>query len=303
MGQACPSAALAATEEELPFGWRAALDSLLKATNQAGRAWGCTGARLSLSLDPNGAGAILRLEERDGRTVERHIATPEDLVPTGEALLASPERPAPPPPASDDAISTRPTPRPTLLKKPIDVTHDVAIHGPRVEPRLLVDGVLTGRYTGQTSALWGGAAIRGTIPIGAWSAGIWARFDLPAWVFTKVPEDFSMSEVCVGLSVGRRLVASPLELHLLAGPSLAVVAMEGGMEPDFAEGGRVDARVGVELRSLWTIAGVWRAVVSLDGEIAPGAAGSAKGRQVDPALPALPTYTMGLSIGVQASVL
>ena len=46
---------------------------------------------LTLVLDTVGSGATLRVEVAPGRFVERPVASPGEIVPTGEALLAVPE--------------------------------------------------------------------------------------------------------------------------------------------------------------------------------------------------------------------
>ena len=165
--------------------------------------------------------------------------------------------------------------------------------------RIYLDALLSSRYAGPASALWGGGLFRATLPIEAWSAGVWVRFDAPAWALTHVPAHFSMSEVAIGLSVNRRIFAEPFELRVGFEPSVAVISMEGGPEQDHEEGGKVDARLGLALRGIWPISRSWRFLGSLDGEFAPAAlGGTSSHRRIDPDLPPAPAYTLGVSLGV-----
>jgi hypothetical protein len=176
-----------------------------------------------------GAGATLSVEDRSGRIVSRAVASPDEIVPTGKALLATSAPRSSEPAGAVGAIAPEILPRPGGARS-ADVarrSRPQAEAPERAEPRLRMGALAGPRYAGATNAVWGGATLRGTVPLGEWSAGLWARYDLPAYMIDPVPLDFSMSEVSVGASIGRRLLAGPLELAITLDPSLVVLSMEG----------------------------------------------------------------------------
>jgi len=287
------------SETPLPDAWARELDALVAATAREGRPWSCPGGRASLILDPAGERATLIVEDRAARRRTRNVASPEDVVPMGEALLAVAEAPSAslpvePSPTSTAQADSRAPPMGTHLGS------DMA--APSRDPRFLVRGAVASRYVGATNALWGGAVVRGIISFGPWSVGIWTRYDLPAKPFSTVPPNFSMSEVCVGASMGRRLVSGPLEIGVAIDPSVAVVSMSGGQGGENAEGGMVDARLGLRVHAALPFGDTWRGIFELDGELAPAALGGSKRRRIDEALPPAPSYTAGLGVGLEAAI-
>src|SRR5262249_1061805 len=160
--------------------------------------WSCSGA--SLRLTPrSGGGATLEVTEPQGRSAERFVPSPDDLVPIGQAVLSQtlPPKPAP---AADDGAANRGL---ALPPPPAHPPH------PPSPPPLPVEALLSGRYAAPTPALWSGAMLRVGVPFGPWSAGVWARFEVPTITLTALPADFSMTEGCVGLSADRLLFEHP----------------------------------------------------------------------------------------------
>lgn len=316
-GQTCPETAVASNEQLLSPEWRVSLHDLVKATSKPGFPWSCTGARLSLTQDADGTGAILRIEDRHERSAERHVRSPADLVPTGEALLASTERIESEPldveverhegfgaQVQPSAAKSSPeirgeTSKSTRKKPPTANQLPNSEKSLFPEPRVLVGVFATGRYSGPLNTLWSGFALRGSIPFGDWSVALSGRFNFPAWIFDQVPIDFSMSEMSIQFGIGRRLIRRPFELHTVLDFSMHVVTMEGGDEPNLAEASGADPRVGLDIRTVWPLKGRWRFVVALDGELAPLAFVGSDDRKVDDALPPLPSHTIGLSLGLE----
>lgn len=300
---AAPCAPAVADEgaASLPEAWRRELDALVAASGRGGHPWSCTGARLSLSPAPDGRGATLAVEDAAGRR-ERGVEAPEDLVPIGKALLAITIAPAPPPPPTPPAADAAPpiAPPPPALPAP-------KAAGPRLA--LLVDALAETRFSGPTEALWAGASLRGTAAIDAWLAGLWARYEAPIAVFDRVPPDFTMSSVSIGLAGGRRLLAAPVELDVTFEPSLAVVLTGGRPDPhgEVSRDAQIDPRLGARLGMGVPLFGSrFRALVALDGEIAPGAfdqgGQGGPGHHGPPPLPSRPAYTIGLSIGAELTL-
>lgn len=288
--------------------WRAALEALSRATSREGLPWSCPGGSVELLPDPvrDGApagaagGALLTVTDRNGRSVSRRVAGPDEVVPTGEALLAAP---------IDDAV---PAPRPSVHDgdKP-QALHEGGSSAPRppaspAEPRAQIQLTLGPRLSGPGAMAWGSARLGLQLPIGPWAIGFWARYDLHLagpdghWV------NLETSSVSAAVSVGRRILANPFELRVTVDPSIAVVMMESGYEDrPHPEGAKPMFRLGSSVSGLFPIAGVFRGVVALDGEFAP--AGITGMRNIDthnqpPQLPPVPVYTAGILLGVEASI-
>jgi len=148
-------------------------------------------------------------------------------------------------------------------------------------------------------AVWGTGTLRVAVPFGAWSVGVSARYAVP-YVFDAVAADFSVTDLDFGLSLARRLLASPIELTATVDPSVAVVMMEGGAGEQVAQGARIDFRLGVGLRAAFHFTRIWRAVLAIDGELAP--AQVARVHRIDPMLPPIPAYSAGAALGVGAAI-
>jgi hypothetical protein len=276
--------------------WRAALEALSRATQQEGLPWSCPGGSVDLVPDGSG-GAELTVIDPQGRSVSRHVAGPEEVVPTGEALLASPvEEAAPPAPAEPQSRAPQPR-EPSPVEPPPIVPS---------EPRALINLAVGPRVSGPGAIGWLSGRLGLQLPFGPWFAGFWARYDLhlagPSgdWV------NFSTSSISASLTAGRRLMTDPFELRVTFDPSVAVVLMEAGHESmPHPEGAKPALRLGTSLAGVFPIKGMFRGVISLDGEFAP--AGFAGLGNIDtqnhpPQLPAVPTYTAGILLGVEASV-
>lgn len=294
----CEPATLASSDDALPPAWRAALEDLVEAAAGEGQPWDCSGARISFEL--SGTEGELSVDLPDGRRVSRPVPSPELVKATGEALLTGVDAH----PVPTDASTTKPdkpSPRPqgeppsTGEPKP-----SKPLPPPETSWRLLLDAGISGRYTDSPNALWGGGTVRVTVPFGAWSGAAWVRFSLPAHIFEKVPADFAMSDVSVGLSVGRRFIEHPVEIRVSLGPALGVISEAGGYEPDFHEGSRPEIRVGADFQLTWPFLRLGRFFLANDFELSPQ--NFSGKRRIDPALPPLPVFSLGLSAGVGVAI-
>jgi hypothetical protein len=179
--------------------------------------------------------------------------------------------------------------------------HELATSSPLPPPaapiRALVEAGVGGRYSGPSRSAWAVASARVTVPFDEWSAAIWLRAAVPA-PLDRTPQQFSGSDVAIGVAGGVRLLRFPVELYAALEPSIAVVSMRGGEEPNLLEGSRVAFRMGASLRLVRALGDTFRGFVSLDGETEP--AGWAAPRHIDAELPGLPVAGAGLSLGLQA---
>ena len=212
------------------------------------------------------------------------MATPEELVLTGEALLARPQVPeAPEPPHGLPPWPTLPPePAPPSVK----------------EPWLKLDALASGRWSGHVNAVWLGAALRVIVPLQTWEVGVWARYEATVAVPPPTPIDFSIGTASVGVMLGYRALRGPVELTVSIEPAVAVISMDGGPDTtDTLEGSRGDFRVGSRAQMTIPFGLRWRALAALDGELSPGAMASGKHRTILPGLPPIPSYMLGISLG------
>jgi hypothetical protein len=144
------------------------------------------------------------------------------------------------------------------------------------------------------------------LPFGPWFVGFWARYDAHLagpggdWV------NFRTSSISASLTAGRRLLTDPFELRVAFDPSIAVVLMEAGHEEQsHPEGAKPALRLGTSVAALFPIKGMFRGVISVDGEFAPAGInglGNIDTQNHPPQLPAVPTYSTGILLGVEAFV-
>jgi hypothetical protein len=271
----------------LPGRWRTVLEALARATQQEGLPWSCPGGSVELVLDGEG-GAELTVIDDQGRSVSRHVGGPDEVVPTGEALLASPVQEAPPP-----APVAPPPPSVEVLAAPS-------------EPRALVQLVAGPRVTGPGAMAWLSTRLGLQLPFGPWFAGFWARYDAHLAGPTGTWVNFSTTSISASLSAGRRLLTEPFELRVSFDPSVAAVVMEAGNDNlPHPDGAKLALRLGTSVAAIFPIKGPFRCVISLDGEFAPAGIhglGNIDTQDKPPQTPAVPTYSAGILLGVEASV-
>jgi hypothetical protein len=316
---ACAPARLGPEAASLPLPWRQALDALVAATTDEGQPWSCPDARVSLTLHGDVAFAELVVEDVRGgvpRLRRRRVASPADVVPLGEAMLAKVSVPEPTEP------SAPPVPPVEVggpaLSPPRSPANDNAGPGPTapmgspIPPRQgaeLYLGLLAGpRFSAPLQTVWMAASIRAVVALESWSAGLWGRYNGPVAILhlDPKPPQFSMSEMTFGLTGGYKLIKSPVELTASLEPIVAVVIMSslrpGNDEED--SDAKVDFRLGGRLGLAVPMTSRLRLLVAFDGEAAPGALGSEHSRWVDRRLQLpMPAYTVGLSVGMEVAAI
>jgi hypothetical protein len=281
----CVPVQIASEASKLRGPWRAALQALVDATAQEGLPWSCPGGSVALAPGASG-GALLTITDAKERTVSRRVAGPAEVVPTGEALLASlsiQESPPPPPPPPPPDEPVRP------------------------DPHVQIQATLGPRASGSAAMAWGSGQLRVLRSLGPWSLSAWTRYDAHLAGPDGDWTNFGASAVSVGLGAGRQILSGPFELRATVDPSIAVVFMESGHEDmSRADGSKVAFRLGTALSALFPIRGIFRGVVSLDGEFAPAGVkcglGNIDTQDQSPQLPPVPVYTAGLLLGIEASL-
>lgn len=282
---ACLSAVEAAGARTAPEPWRSAVQQLVRSTAEPGHPWSCGGGVVDLRVQ--GDAAELLVARRGEAAVARRVATPDDVVPLGQALLAMPrEAPAPAPPIAPPADP----PPPPATSPPTD-------RAP-ASPRLVVSAQASPRYAGGAGiALLGGGASAG-VPLGLWLPAVWARYDVSPLHHRK---QAGLDELCVGAALSRTLSASWLELR--AGVTVSAAVMQRDLPQSRDDETRVDARVGVLGAVAIPIHGAVRALASVDAELAPGRArDEAPTNAAGVSSVAFPHYTLGGALGVELSL-
>jgi hypothetical protein len=318
----CAPAQVVGDPTALPQAWRQALEALVAATGKEGQPWSCPDARVAL-IPPSDRGlAELEVEDASGRR-RRPVASPEDVVPLGEAMLAHPvashpaDNPLPPPPAPSGAMPNPAIPnasmpgatmpgaaKPAAGQEPRSKAPPSAMASVVAGRSVLVDALVGAHYTGPTRAILLGPEVRATLDFERWSASLLGRYDASIATLQPVPEHFSLASATLGLGCGYRLVAAPVELVLALEPTLAVVFM-GGQRPGTSEpdvDAHVDMRIGARLGAAIPLRGRVRAVGAVALEGAPAALfGDRHSRRH--VLPELPGYLAGLSLGVEVTAI
>jgi hypothetical protein len=102
------------------------------------------------------------------------------------------------------------------------------------------------------------------------------------------------------LGGGRRLQLGPTMFDFALAPSLVAMRMEGDFVGDVTER-RVQFRIDGSVRWLVPFSPEWRVTLTTDADLAP--LDAARPQRDDPRLPALPTWTLGMRIGVTGALL
>jgi hypothetical protein len=188
----------------------------------------------------------------------------------------------------------------------VEPPHVVRPPSTPAEPRAQIHVAIGPRASGPGAMAWGSARVGLNLPFGPWFVGFWARYDVHlagpsgSWV------NFSTSSLSASFTAGRRLISDPFELRVSFDPSLAVVLMEAGYESaPHPDGARPALRLGTSVSGLFPIAGIFRGVVTVDGEFAPAGItglGNIDTTNQPPQLPPVPVYTAGILLGVEASL-
>ncbi len=284
---------------EQPEVWRNAVQALLESTASPDQPWGCVGGEVDLVV--NGSSGTLTVIDARGATVSRDVATPDDVSPMGEALLAKPIANLDP--------ATPPPPNPVQNPPPSDPK--VA---PDRGPRLLIAATGGPRYGGPRHLMWGSFGVAVNVPFRPWGGGVWLRFD---GFSTPLDEPVAPTrEVNVGAAAYWSTTLGRIEIQSLVKPSLVGITrrltfnnaptLPGQPQPQIPfvrDETNLDFRLGAEARFAMAFTKRLRGVLSLDAEVSPDQLAT----KTDPHHPGefggrLPAYTAGLGLGVEVAV-
>ncbi len=255
---------------------------------------------ITLVLEAAGTRGRLVAITRDGQHTEREVEEPSSLRALAIGLIAAPTPEPAPPMSNDDPL------RPSAAERPPKDTEPVAEPEParratKMSPRdrslHFVLGAETGVRMGEpTRVAMSEVVLRAHVSARDWLVGINARYaPFGARVGgSKVP-GFTYSEAGMGIDLGRRVRLGLGALDLFVSPGVAITTMVGDVPDDDVGGTDYDVRVSGAARFLFPFAGSWRPSATLDAAVSPLSLGSPK--SLDPVLPFLPTWSIGLRVG------
>jgi hypothetical protein len=246
-----------------------------------------------LVLEASADGLLIRIVLADGRSATRKLEEPAVLYQTLEALLSVPlvsdDRPA----EFGGELRPRFEPRPAAQART------------RFQPRVELGLGGMGRVAG--SPLFGGAGLAAfaQLSLDRWLLGVSARWDATDALLTDAsPSGFNMQTLALGINVGIRSSFRGLTLDGLIGPEVRVENQEafgGETAPDGIGGGTSDVRLDGALRLATPGTGPLRFFTEADLDASPRRLG--KSRRLDPGLPTLPSWSAGVTVGVEWSSL
>lgn len=307
-GTSCTPARAGVHVAEQSEDWRKAVEALIASTASPDQPWGCVGGEVDLVVA--GSSGTLTVVDARGHAVTREVISPDDVGPLGEALLAKPlvEREAEAPPQGTRSRAASPPPAEAALEA-----------SPARDPRMLIAATAGPRYAGPRHLSWGSFGVLAAVPLRPWGGGVWFRYD---GFSTALDEPVApIRAVNVGAAAYWSTAVGRIEFRSILKPSLAVVtqtltfkipSMPGpgpgpGHSPQpqtvIRDETQLDFRVGGEARLVVGLTKRFRAVLGLDAEVSPERLVSPSAtRQLGEPQMYLPTFTLGVGVGVEVAV-
>ncbi|MEO8901376.1 MAG: hypothetical protein ABI627_07610 [Polyangiaceae bacterium] len=225
----------------------------------------------------------VRVKLADGRTTYRALRDPDALGPTLDALLVVPPVLAA---QSSHSLPEFGAPIPAHVSEPTRRAHFEAGFG------------AMGRLA--AAPLYAGIGVAGfaQLDLEPWLVGVTARWDVTDGLVTVAsPSGFNMQTLGLGVVVGRRSSLLGAELDTLVGPEILAENQEAdgdSAQPDGAGGGGTDFRLDLAVR-LSTKTSGFHFFAQADLDLSPSRLRRTK--QLDPLLPPLPSWSLGLVLG------
>ena len=238
-----------------------------------------------IRVEPHGDGLRVDVETGDGRVASRQVASEAELLRASEALLTLPPQPAPSTPASSAAASP-------LELPPSDPAPTMSAEQAQVE---LAAGASL-RIGGRPLFAGGGLSGFADIVLDRWLLGVSARWDVADVVTEPTLMDYRMISAGIGVNLGRRWQLDHTSLDVLVGPNVVIENQDADYQERDIYGSAADLRLDLGVRISGPRRSRWRVFFGADAEASP--ARLKKQRFVDPALPPLPSWSAGLSLGV-----
>jgi hypothetical protein len=285
---------------DLPTKW---LDAVAELTRSLAELPHAQCRPLTLVLDLADGTARLTAQTEDGQRAVRVVAQPSMLVPIALGLVLA----GVPDATKDDGSPTPPTtaaPRATFsevtLPAPSRATEPSDANMPSAHPVTIWLGIAAGGRIGVPSSI-SMVDVEGRVDL---------RVDplLLFVAFRNVPVGFvagqgldgdAYHESSIAIGVGRTFPLGRVLLDLSIAPSLVTMRLSKDA-PTHARADDVELRVGASARISVPLWPNWRLTLAADTDIIPDFLRSVE--RIDP-LPAFPSWTTGLCLGVSGAVL
>jgi hypothetical protein len=297
-----PCARLVVASSELPAGWAEVVGHLKQALAELPST-----ACLPLTLVVERADSAVRLtaETEDGRRAVRSVPQPSLLVPIALGLVVSVS------PDAEEGATEPSHPNAATSPPAAGVTPPTASSSRTEPPPPVAIDVASRRV-----AVWLGITVgaRIGVPSTVSMVEVGARADLrvePLLLFVSfrnVPVGFVLGqgfdgdayhESSIAFGVGRSVPLGPYVLDISVAPSLVTMRLSKDA-PVHARADDAEFRVGVSARLNISLSPSWRFTVAADTDVIPDFLRSED--RIDP-LPAFPSWTSGLSVGISGAVL
>ena len=240
----------------------------------------------SARLTPSGDDILVEVVLNDGRSAIRRVKTPLALQSTLEALVTLPPTNKPREPEPPLPSSPAETPPTELQAKPAP--------GHERPPTVEIGLGVAGRIARAEYASLAPTA-EANLLAGKWLFGLWARWDVVSWQDVGSPAGFEMETVGAGLGVARRFDLRALDLDVGFSPRLLAETQSyeaNGKEQTLTAS---DVRAASFVRATFGRSAL-RFAATLDGEVSPGRL--RRDIHLEPDLPALPSWSVGLAFGL-----
>jgi hypothetical protein len=294
----CAAARTVGSVASLPDAWREALAGLLRSTAEPGHPWSCLGGTIELTLEPDGARLGVAREAQEA--AQRHVNAPEDVLPLGQALLATPLA------ASSDAPPARAEPAPAqdavLVQReaapvPPSKVERAATRTSEPSRSLLLSLGVDARAVGGSNVAWIGPTLSAAVVLGRWLPSISLRQQ--SSIASHTPD---IDELSVALALQRQFEISSFELR--TGLALRGAVVQRDLPHQHGEQSRVEGRIGLLTSFAIPVLRWANLVLALDAEFVAVSRETAEppAAMNDEAPTPFPTYTLGGSVCFEVSL-
>jgi hypothetical protein len=256
----CTAARTVGSTAPLSEAWRTSLDELIRSTAEPGHPWSCEGGTIDLQLDADGG--LLSVAREGEEPATRRVASPEDVLPLGQALLATPL----PADASEPQSPTEQGEPKAALPEPPPGSPAAAPAPAAATPannhsrRLLLSAGIDGRGVGGSNVGWIGPTLSAGIVLGQWLPSISFRYQ-SAFMSDGPPLD----ELSVAVAVQSLFELSPFELR--TGLALRGAVVQRDLPRPQGEQSRLEGRIGAVIGFAIPVFSWANLVLSVDADV------------------------------------
>lgn len=236
----------------------------------------------------------------DGRVAVRRVHSPDDLALTVAALVELPTEPtAPPAPTGLPPPASTPAPLAAapivaLPERPLPDTATAPQH-PSRSLGVEIGGALMARIAGAPTYFLAGPEFYAGLRPGNWLFALAFRWEPLAVLSDPVPSGFDLDTAGAGFILAHRVVDAGVALD--AGFNATLLANRESYDNDNRRVSDTDGDMRVGLLGRLLFGGPeWRWAITIEAEASPLRVGGPL--RVAPGLPTLPTWALGLGLGM-----